>query len=79
MPGNRHGWTARRLDAFVDDELDAETAPRVAAHLARCPGCAHAARTTREIKVCLGNLGAERPMDLATGRLRRFAHELGDR
>lgn len=66
----------RAVDAWVDGELDAETAEAVAHHLRICWDCSSAAETTRLVKSALRAHRDREPPPLAAARLRRFADRL---
>lgn len=50
--------TDARLSAFLDDELDDDTALRLARHLAACDGCLHELETLRATRDALRRLPA---------------------
>lgn len=60
------------LQSYLDGEIDAETARRVATHLDDCSDCDLESSTYRRIKVSLG--AASRPLDPAVlDSLRQFS------
>jgi len=65
----------RLVSAYVDGELDDETARRVADHLRHCWRCSGDAELDEMVKRSLGNL-AGRGDTMAALRLRRFIARL---
>ncbi len=66
---------ARKLQAYLDNEVDELNARRITAHLELCRCCGMKATTYREIKAALARSGAVTD-ELALQRLHRFAHDL---
>lgn len=69
----------RLMDAWLDGELPADQAHRVAAHLADCERCGVEAETLRLVKESLAKVAPHLrpPQDPdALDRLRRFADDL---
>lgn len=67
------------MDAWLDGELPADQAHRVAAHLADCERCGVEAETCRRVKESLAALAPDlrpAPDPEALDRLRRFAEDL---
>jgi hypothetical protein len=73
-PGHRR--IARLLDAHVDGELQVGPQRRVIEHASRCADCRDGLTLTRQIKTSLTHLGTQRPPEVVTRRLHRFAEEL---
>jgi len=67
---------ARVLQAYLDGEVDHETAVRVGAHLEACRRCGMKAETYRAIKASLAR-GERGWDDLTRRRLEEFARRLG--
>jgi anti-sigma factor RsiW len=66
---------AKRLDSFLDQQLSADDAAEVAAHLAECERCGLMAERYRSLIDQLGRLAG--PVDAdAVHRLERFADQL---
>ena len=53
MPWSDHRYAVRRLDAYVDDELDHAAVDRVTGHLLVCDRCAGHVRFLLEIRASL--------------------------
>lgn len=69
----RHLWTQRRLDQFVDRELDAQLATRVQEHLNECVGCQAEVGALLGLKAAL-SLRFGRPADAeAVEKLKAWA------
>ncbi len=71
--------SARVLQSYLDDELDAPTAARVAEHLEECRRCGLEASAYTAIKTVLaaGDGGSATPLDpRAVARLHEFARSL---
>lgn len=70
------------MDAWLDGEVPADQAHRVAAHLADCERCGVEAATARRVKESLAALAPHLrpPSDpAALTRLRRYAEDLAPR
>lgn len=55
-----HRFSRRRLEAFVDGELDEREAERVCLHLVDCPDCSDEVRMQMALLVALEVLGRRR-------------------
>lgn len=66
---------ARRIQSYLDGELDDLSARRIAAHLRTCRRCGLNAATYTRIKHALARSGTRPPPD-AVDRLRAFTHHL---
>ena len=71
-----HRRYRRRLDAYVDGELDLRRAHLVASHVADCWGCSGELHWRRSIKASTSGIGEHGARDLASARLRRWAEGL---
>lgn len=69
-----HRRLRRDIDAYVDDELDAQHRATVRDHLERCPDCSAAAKVTMLVKASLAHM--RQPRALAAARLERWAQQL---
>lgn len=65
----------RRLQRYLDGDLDDLTARRIMAHLEDCRRCGMEATTYAEIKASLARRGTDIP-DNAVARLRAFGERL---
>jgi anti-sigma factor (TIGR02949 family) len=63
------------LQQYLDDEIDAETADRIAEHLEECRRCGMEAETYERIKATLARKRAPLPDD-SVARLREFGAQL---
>jgi len=72
-----HRRHRRRLDAYVDGELDLGRAQSTASHVAGCWGCSGELQWRRLIKASVEGIGEHGARDLASARLRRWAEGLG--
>ncbi len=68
----------RRLQHYLDGELDDARTARIAAHLEQCLRCGLEADAYEHIKTSLAQRGPDRPDDPALERLRAFADHLAD-
>ena len=68
----------RRLQSYLDGDLDATTADAVARHVASCARCDLEMRTYAAVKAALSRTRAARSVEhgAAMDRLRRFAQDL---
>lgn len=66
---------AKKLQAYLDHEVDDLNARRIATHLEMCRRCGMKAATYREIKAALARRGAAVD-ELALQRLQHFAQDL---
>ena len=71
-----HRRYRRRLDAYVDGELDGRRARSMAAHVADCWGCSGELHWRRLIKESTRGIGDHGARDLASARLQRWAQGL---
>lgn len=71
-----HGRHRRRLDAYVDGELDLRRTRSVAAHVADCWGCSGELQWRRLIKASAEGIGDRGAADLALARLQRWGRGL---
>jgi anti-sigma factor RsiW len=74
MPLLRHLRSRSRLEAYLDEELDAHTSATVARHVRECWFCSGDLQTLRLIRAAL-----RRPVSppfLPVLRLRRFAQQI---
>lgn len=72
-----HGRLRREVEAYVDGELGGPA--RIAAverHLDDCLDCRRDLHVLRLMKCSLRRLAGNRPTDLTTARLRRWARQL---
>jgi len=67
-------WVVRRLQAYLDGELDSATATKVEKHLEACRRCGLEATTYQAIKSALSR--GRRVDDEAVQRLREFGVSL---
>lgn len=67
----------KRLNAWVDDELEASEASRIGRHLEQCPGCRLEADAVRQVTASLDALPAlSAPPGLSRKTLRTFRANL---
>lgn len=71
-----HRRYMRRLDAYVDGELEIRRAQSMTAHVADCWGCSGELYWRRLIKTSTAGIGDHGARDLASARLERWAQGL---
>jgi anti-sigma factor RsiW len=71
-----HRRHRRRLDAYVDGELDGHRTRSVAAHVADCWGCSDELHWRRLIKASTAAIGDRGAADLTLARLQRWGRGL---
>lgn len=66
----------KKVDAWVDAEVDEAGASFMGSHLRECWDCSSAAEMTKLIKGSLGRLPEREPSPLAAARMHRYAQRL---
>jgi len=75
MPFLRHLWASRRLDRFVDRELEPQLAMRVSRHLDECSDCTAEVAALIGLKGALADLTGRRADTAIINRLTLWAHD----
>lgn len=76
MRRREHRRFAKKVDAWVDAEVDEAGASLIALHLRECWDCSSAAEMARLIKGSLARLPDREPSPLAGARMHRYAQRL---
>lgn len=75
MPFLRHIWASRRLDRYVDRELEPALAARVSVHLDECDRCAAEVMSLIGLKGALADLTGRRASMATVARLTAWARD----
>lgn len=70
-----HAWTARRISAYLDGELNAPQRERAERHFDLCPQCRQVMRTLRRLIPKLAELHGRADTDVTANVLRRLRDE----